>query len=305
MTAILDNSLITRLPRCRGRYLQNEMLCKHTWFGVGGPAEIMFLPQDEQDLSFFLQNRPTDTDICVIGGGSNLLVRDGGISGVVIKLDTPYFKNILVESGTLTCFAGVKNVQLQKTLLQNSLGGLEFICSIPGSIGGLIKTNAGCFGKSISDVLVSARIMTGSGQIKNVHPQDLGLTYRNSSFPQDWIILSVTMRTEKSSADQIRQILLEQKEYRQKKQPYNVKTAGSTFKNPAGQRAWELIKKSGCDSLAVGGARVSEKHCNFLVNDGNATAEDIEKLGDKIVAEVKKHTSVTLEWEVKKMGVRK
>lgn len=302
---LLHKSLISLLPKVKGRYLQNVPLNKHTWFGVGGPAEIMFIPEDSKDLSLFLKQRPLNVPVCIIGGGSNLLIRDGGIRGVVIKLDSPFFKQTKINDNSITCFAGVKNIELQKIFLKNNIGGLEFLCSIPGSIGGSIKTNAGCFGKSVSDVLISATIIDANGDIKEVFPEDLKLSYRNSFFPDDWIILALTLKTQTSPEEEISKILNEQKEYRQKNQPYNARTAGSTFKNPQGLRAWELIKKSGCADLSVGGAKVSEKHCNFLINTGNATAEDIENLANLIIEKVKAKTSITLEWEVKKMGIRK
>lgn len=233
------------------------------------------------------------------------MVRDGGVPGVVIKLDSPYFKQVKINDNTITCFAGLSNADLKKHFLANNIGGLEFLCSIPGRIGGSIKTNAGCFGRCISDVLISADIIDDTGEVKTVYPADLKLSYRNSLFPDDWIIISITLKTEKSTAEQISKTLSEQREYRLLHQPYNEKTAGSTFKNPEGLRAWELIKKSGCADLQVGGAKVSEKHCNFLINTGKASAADIENLGNMIVEKVKQKTSITLEWEVKKMGIGK
>jgi UDP-N-acetylmuramate dehydrogenase len=279
-------------------------LKKYTWFGVGGPAEVMFFPEDAADLSVFLQNKPSDIEACVIGGGSNLLVRDGGIKGVVIKLDSPFFKKIEVSENKIRCYGGVHNTTLKKTLCENQIGGLEFLCSVPGTIGGSVKTNAGCFGKCIGDVLISATVVDHLGKIFEVEAKDLNLSYRESRFPQDWIIVALTFKTEFSPSCDITKILEEHAAYRRSHQPCNVKTAGSTFKNPQGFRAWELIKQAGCDALSVGDAKVSEKHCNFLVNTGNASAEDIEKLGDEIVRRVKEKTSVTLEWEVKKIGVR-
>lgn len=302
---LFHKSITDILPEVRGKYLKHVPLSKHTWFGVGGPAEVMYIPADIQDLSHFLLNRPHNLPLSVIGGGSNLLVRDGGIPGVVIKLDSPYFKQIKINGGSITCFAGLSNIELKKIFLSNNIGGLEFLCSIPGRIGGSIKTNAGCFGKSVGDVLISADIIDDAGEVKTVYPTDLKLSYRSSLFPDDWIIISITLKTEQSSAEQINKILNEQREYRLKNQPYNEKTAGSTFKNPEGLRAWELIKKSGCADLRVGGAKVSEKHCNFLINTGKATAADIENLGNMIVEKVKQKTSITLEWEVKKMGIGK
>lgn len=301
-----EQNLVELLPDVRGVYKKNVPMSKYTWFGVGGAAEVMYIPKDEDDLSLFLKRKPYNLPICVVGGGSNLLVRDGGIAGVVIKLDSKYFKQIHVnEDKTITCFAGVKNIELKKIMLKNELGGLEFLCSIPGVIGGSVKTNAGCFGKSVKDVIVSATIVNGDGEMKTVSVDDLMLSYRNSFFPDDWIITSITFRTEQSSREKIQTLLDEQKQYRMQSQPYNERTAGSTFKNPEGLKAWELIKKAGCCGMVLNGAKVSEKHCNFLINTGKATAEDLENLGEMIVDRVRETTSITLEWEVKKMGISK
>ena len=305
MFNFLRKSLIDILPEIRGKYQKNVNLGKHTWFGVGGPAEVMFHPADIEDLSYFLQKKPYNLPICLIGGGSNILIRDGGIPGVVIKLDAPYFRKITLKDGLLTCGAGVKNAELKKIILENHLGGLEFLCSIPGCIGGSVKTNAGCFGREMKDVIVSAQIMDGQGAIKNISVNDLMLSYRSSFFPDDWIILSLPLQTEPAAADDIKKKLEEQRAYRMKNQPHNAKTGGSTFKNPEGLRAWELIKKSGCADLQVGGAKVSDIHCNFLINTGNATARDIETLGETIIQRVKKCTAITLEWEIKRLGIQK
>lgn len=299
------SSILDILPKVRGKYLLGEPLSKHTWFAVGGPAEVMYLPADIDDLSNFLKWRPYNLPLSVLGGGANLLVRDGGIPGVVIKLDAPAFKTIKIGEGQITLSAGLQNVELKKTLLKHELGGLEFLCSIPGTIGGSVKTNAGCFGKSIKDVLLSAEIIDGEGNVKEVLPQDFKLSYRESLFPEDWIITALTLQTEKTPKQDIQKILDSQKAYRQKNQPYNEKTAGSTFKNPEGLRAWELIKKAGCADLKIGGAKVSEKHCNFLINTGTATAEDLENLGNEIIRRVKEKTSLILEWEIKRIGVGK
>ena len=298
-------SLINILPQVRGKYQKDVPLSKHTWFGVGGPAEVMFHPADAEDLSFFLQNKPYNLPICLIGGGSNLLVRDGGIPGVVIKLDSPAFRKTSLKGNLLTCSAGVKNAELKKIILDNSLGGLEFLCSIPGCIGGSVKTNAGCFGREVKDIIVSAQIMDGQGEIKEIGVKDLMLSYRSSFFPDDWIILSLTLQTEASTPEEIKKKLEEQRAYRLKNQPHNAKTGGATFKNPEGLRAWELIKKSGCAELQVGGAKVSDIHCNFLINTGHATAKDIETLGETIIQRVKQSTAVTLEWEIKRLGIQK
>lgn len=293
------------LPQIRGQYKKNEPMSKHTWFGVGGPAEIMFIPADREDLKHFLTHKPQNVPVTLIGGGSNLLVRDGGIPGVTIKLETKAFRQVEINGLQIKCGAGLRNSELKKILIENSLGGLEFLCSIPGMTGGSIKTNAGCFGREIKDVLIAAEIINSLGEIQSISPKDLNLSYRSSFFPEDWIILSLTLQAEQSTPQDVEAKIQEQKNYRLANQPHNVKTAGSTFKNPEGLRAWELIKKSGCSGLSVGGARVSEKHNNFLINTGNATAEDIERLGENIIARVKQQTAVTLEWEVKRLGRRK
>lgn len=299
------NELVKLLPDVRGKYHCDEPMSKHTWFAVGGPAEVMYFPEDDEDLSWFLKAKPYNLPICVVGGGSNLLVRDGGIPGVVIKLDSPYFKKWVQGEGEITCGAGMRNADLKKIMLENKLGGLEFLVSIPGHLGGAIKTNAGCFGKELKDVLLRATIINGDGEIREVPVADLSLSYRSSLFPDDWIITALTLKVVPQDPEETMKIINEQKNYRLKTQPHNVRTAGSTFKNPEGLRAWELIKTAGCANLHVGGAKVSDKHCNFLVNSGHATAHDIETLGETIVQRVKESTSITLEWEIKRMGIHK
>lgn len=291
--------------KLKGKVLFNEPLSKHTWLGVGGPAEVLFSPFDLEDLCFFLKNKPDNMPVHILGGGSNLLVRDGGIDGVVIKFDAPYFKQIMQKKDCVCCFCGVKNVLLKEFFISNQIGGLEFLCSIPGTIGGLVRTNAGCFGKSLSDVLISAVVMDFDGNIKEVSNADFRFSYRSSNFPKDWIIVSLCLKIEKSTAMQIKEIIEEHQNYRKEHQPYNERTAGSTFKNPEGLSAWRLIKESGCDKLQIGGAKMSEKHCNFMINTGSATADDCEKLGDLIVKKVKEKTGVELVWEIQKIGRKK
>jgi UDP-N-acetylmuramate dehydrogenase len=194
---------------------------------------------------------------------------------------------------------------MKKALIDNGIGGLEFICSVPGKIGGLLRTNAGCFKKNVSDVFVRAHIMNDWGEIYEVEADDFNFSYRSSMFPDNWIILDVTLHGVKTAPEEIKKTLEEQLEYRKAHQPINKKTAGSTFKNPEGLAAWKLIDEAGCRGLKVGDAEVSDMHCNFLINKGNATAEDIEKLGEMIVEQVKEKTAITLEWEVRRMGVKK
>ena len=300
---LFSKNIIDLLPKVRGKYKKSEPLKTHTWFAVGGPAEVMFIPEDIEDLSSFMQKRPHNIPIYVIGGGSNLLVRDGGIPGVVIKLDSPAFKKYQLGENTITCGCGMRNIDLQKIMIKHRFGGLEFLSSIPGAIGGSVKTNAGCYGREAKDVIISAQVVNGEGDISSIPVEDLMLSYRSSFFPEDWIITAITFRTHADTPEHIMEIINDQKNKRMKSQPHNVKTAGSTFKNPEGLKAWELIKKSGCDQLSVGGAKVSEVHCNFLVNTGGATAKDIETLGETIIKQVRDKTSITLEWEIIRVGI--
>ena len=301
----MNTELKNFLSRLKGKVLFDEPLSKHTWLGVGGAAEIMFSPFNAADLSFFLKNKPKELPVYMLGGGSNLLVRDGGIKGVVIKLDSSYFKQISFENGSLRCFGGCPNASLKKALINNASGGLEFLCSVPGTVGGALKSNAGCFGSSVSDVLISADLMAPDGGIKTLQADDFHFAYRQSKIPEAHIILSALFKTFQSTPESIQDILNEQSLYRKTHQPTGEKTAGSTFKNPPNARAWELIKQAGCDTLQVGGAKVSDKHCNFLINTGTATAEDFETLGNTIVQKVKEKTGITLEWEVQITGQKK
>lgn len=297
--------LIEKLPQVKGKYIENALLSKHTWFGVGGPAEVMYIPYDEDDLKSFLLKKPEALPLTVIGGGSNLLIRDGGIIGVVIKLDSPSFKNISVDGETVTVGAGALNSDLKKVMIENKIGGLEFLVSVPGRVGGLLRTNAGCFGVSVSDVLVGAKVMNNWGEVYEVGKDDFNFSYRSSMFPENWIVLEATFKGVKAKVSDIQKTIQEHKKYREANQPINKRTAGSTFKNPEGLSAWKLISDAGCRGLKVGDAEVSDKHCNFLINNGNASAKDIEELGEMIVEKVREKTAITLEWEVRRIGVEK
>ena len=224
--------LVEKLPQVKGKYIENAKLSKHTWFGVGGPAEVMYIPYDEEDLKLFLLKKPEALPLTVIGGGSNLLVRDGGIVGVVIKLDSQSFKNVKVEGTEITVGAGALNSDLKKVMIENKIGGLEFLTSVPGRVGGLLRTNAGCFGASVSDVLVRARVMNDWGEMHEVGKDDFNFSYRSSMFPENWIVLEATFKGVKAKASDIQKTIEEHKKYREANQPINKRTAGSTFKNP-------------------------------------------------------------------------
>lgn len=297
MTEILQN-----LPQVRGEYKINEPLKKYTWLNVGGNADVMFFPKDEEDLQSFLKQNASHLPIFVLGSGSNLLVRDGGISGAVVKLSSPYFASWQLKDDILTVGCGLKNAALKKILLENEIGGLEFICSIPGSIGGLVRSNAGCFGSDLAKVLLKAKVIDGKGNIFEVDAKDFHFAYRHSDFPADWILLQLFLKTEKSSAENIKSLIEQNAAYRKEHQPQNVRTAGSTFKNPENGRAWELIKKVGGCELKIGGAHFSPQHCNFMINDGSASAADLERLGTEVQKRVKEQTGVDLQWEVMVIG---
>lgn len=298
----MENNIINKLPHVAGEYKSNELLKKYTWLNVGGPADVMFFPKDKEDLQKFLLEKPADIDVFVLGSGSNLLVRDGGISGVVVNLKSSSFNKIKIADNIIQCGAGLKNSFLKKIMIENEISGLEFLCSIPGSLGGALRTNAGCFGSEISNVLQSATVIDSAGRIFTVENKDFNFSYRKSDFPSDWIILEVCLKGIKSAKEQIISTIETNAEYRKKNQPQNVRTAGSTFKNPKGYKAWELIKNSGAADFKVGGASMSSKHCNFLINDGTATASDIEHLGNNIINAVKDKYGVELEWEIKIIG---
>ena len=298
-------SIVKMLPKLKGEIREHELLAKHTWFGVGGPAEVMFFPADNDDLREFVRNKPHNLPVFVIGSGSNLLVRDGGIPGVVIKLSSKFYRQWQMDGDKLICGAGMKNAELKKIMTEDNIGGLEFLVSIPGSLGGAIKTNAGCFGRELKDVLAGATVINEEGEELEVSADDFNFGYRCSFFPEGWIVTSMTLKVVPQDAQETLRIIEEQKQYRLKSQPINAKTAGSTFKNPEGLRAWELIKNTKSNELKVGGAAVSDKHCNFLINTGDASAEDIENLGESIIKKVKDETSIVLEWEVKRVGIKK
>ena len=289
------------LPKVRGTYKFNELLNRYTWLNVGGPADVMFFPEDEEDLCDFLRQRNPNDALFVLGGGSNLLVRDGGMAGVVVKLASDDFAKWHIEGNTLYCGAGRLNFSLKKIVAENGLGGLEFLCSIPGTLGGAVRGNAGCFGSEVANVLQTARVVDGSGDIFEVTNADLGFEYRHSAFPADWIVLEVGLRFEKTDTAEATRIIAQNDEYRRTHQPQGIKTAGSTFKNPEGMAAWRLIKEAGGDTLVFGGAKLSAQHCNFLHNEGKSAA-DIEQLCAAVQKAVREKCGVELEPEVKTVG---
>ncbi len=295
--------LIDRLPKVRGKLREGAQLAKVTWFQVGGPADVMFRPADEADLADFLKGKPDDMPVTVIGVGSNLLVRDGGIRGVVIRLGRP-FTDAVIKDGDLHVGAGALDLNVAQVAQQSGIAGLEFLSGIPGTIGGALRMNAGAYGSEIKDVLISATAIDGKGIKHTVTPDEMGMSYRHCDLPEDWIFTSAILRGTAGDPDEIAKRMDEIQQARAGSQPIKSRTGGSTFANPVPERAWEVIDAAGCRGLTIGGAQMSEQHCNFMINTGNATALDLEQLGDEVRKRVKEHSGVELRWEIRRIGER-
>lgn len=300
-------SLLSRLPAVRGRLTEQADLARITWFRVGGPAEAMFRPADSDDLAAFLCGCPDDVPVTVIGVGSNLLVRDGGVPGVVIRLGRG-FAEIHAEGDIIVAGAAALDINVARVAYDQGLAGLEFLSGIPGTVGGAVRMNGGAFGGEIKDVLIDAMALDGSGVQHTLTRDQLGFTYRHSRLPEDWIVTAARFQGRTGERAAISARMDEIRATREESQPVRVRTGGSTFKNPEqpearGRKAWQLIEAAGCRGLTRGGAMVSEKHCNFLINTGSATAADIEALGEEVRRRVLQDSGVTLEWEIRRIGV--
>jgi UDP-N-acetylmuramate dehydrogenase len=294
-------SLIERLPPVRGRYSEDASLAGITWFRVGGPAEVMFRPADRDDLLAFLAEKPADVPVTVIGVGSNLLVRDGGIPGVTLRLGRG-FADIEREGHDILCGAAALDLNVAKAAKLAGIAGLEFLSGVPGTIGGAVRMNAGAYGKEIKDVLVWADATGPGGEVTRLSAADLDFAYRRSALPADWICLGARLAGQPGAPEEIARRIEEIQQQRSQSQPLRSRTGGSTFKNPPNHKAWELIEQAGCRGLTRGGAMVSEKHCNFLINRGDATAADLEALGEEVRARVERSAGITLEWEIRRIG---
>lgn len=290
------------LPPVRGTYAENAPLKVLVWFRAGGNAEILFRPADADDLATFLAAKNTDTRISVIGVGSNLLVRDGGIPGVVVRLPGAFGK-IVVEGKRIRAGAAALDAAVARQAAEAGIAGLEFLRGIPGTIGGALRMNAGCYGREIKDIFVEATAIDGRGNRHVLKAADMGFVYRKSQVPEDFIFVEALFEGEAGDAAEIKARMNALVEQRESTQPVKSRTGGSTFKNPPGHKSWQLIDEAGCRGLVRGGAQVSEKHCNFLINTGDATAADIESLGEEVRARVKAKSGIDLEWEIKRVGV--
>lgn len=290
------------LPPVRGTYAENAPLKDLVWFRAGGNAEILFRPADADDLAAFLYAKPVELRVTVIGVGSNLLIRDGGIPGVVIRLPAS-FGRIAVEGMRLRAGAAALDAAVARAAADAGIAGLEFLRGVPGTVGGALRMNAGCYGRELKDVFVEATALDARGEFHLLTATGMGFSYRECSIPEDWIFVEAVLEGSLDAPEAVRARMNALVEQREATQPVKAKTGGSTFKNSHGAKAWELIDRSGCRGLCRGDAQVSEKHCNFLINAGNATAADLEALGEEVRARVKAKTGVLLEWEIKRVGV--
>jgi len=290
----------------RGRMAVNQALAPFTWFKVGGPAQVLYTPADEDDLAYFLQNLPDEVAVTQIGLGSNLIVRDGGIAGVTIRLGGRAFGEVEILDGSrVRVGAAMPDQMFAKRLADAGIAGMEFFCGIPGSIGGALRMNAGAHGGETKDVLIEARGIDRHGNICAFSNADMGFSYRHSEAPQDVIFTSALFQGRPDEPDAIRTRMEEITRKREESQPIRERTGGSTFANPKPQSAWQVVDAAGCRGLIVGDAQVSEMHCNFLINRGNATAADIESLGEEVRRRVKAHSGVELRWEIRRVGVER
>jgi UDP-N-acetylmuramate dehydrogenase len=299
--AVPAGHLIDRLPPVRGRLSAQAPLAPLTWFRVGGPAEVLFRPADADDLAAFLAACPADVAVTVIGVASNLLVRDGGVRGVVVRLP-PAFAAIATDGDRVLAGAAALDLTVARTAMEAGIGGLEFLAGIPGTIGGAVRMNGGAYGREIKDVIVSAQGIDRRGRRLTLDPAMLGLTYRHSGFGADVIVTAAVLRGEPGDPTAIGAAIERIQQARADSQPVRARTGGSTFANPDGAKAWELIDRAGCRGLTVGGAQVSEKHCNFLLNTGCATAADLEMLGEEVRRRVRETSGVELRWEIRRIG---
>ena len=293
--------LIGRLPPVRGHLAANAPLDRETWFRVGGAAEVLFRPADRDDLIEMLREMPKGTPVTVIGLGSNLLVRDGGVRGIVVRMGRE-MAGIDVDGDRVSAGAGAPDPAVAAAARDAGLAGLEFLSGIPGTIGGALRMNAGAYGGDMKDILECCEAVDPEGEVHRLSPGDMGFGYRHCGIPEDWIFTGAVMRGTPGDRKAIAARMAEIRQSREASQPMRTRTGGSTFRNPNGHTAWQLVDEAGCRGLACGGARVSEKHTNFLINTGDATAGDLEGLGEEIRARVKAGSGIDLHWEIRRIG---
>lgn len=297
-------ALMANMPQLRGRLVANQPLASFTWFRAGGPAQAFFTPADEDDLAYFLEHLPSDIPLTLIGAGSNMIIRDGGVPGVVMRLAGKAFTEVTVEDNyCIRAGAAVPDVKVARAAAEAGIAGLSFFRGIPGSIGGALRMNAGAHGGEVTDVLIEARGLDRQGRGHTFTHADMGFSYRHSTAPADIIFTQALFQGRPGVPAEILAEMDEITAAREAAQPIKEKTGGSTFKNPPGNKAWQLVDAAGCRGLIVGDAQVSPMHCNFLINRGNATSADIENLGEEVRRRVKETSGVELEWEIKRIGI--
>jgi UDP-N-acetylmuramate dehydrogenase len=299
--AVAEPKLIDRLPKVRGRLSEGSLLSAVTWFRVGGPAEVLFKPAGIEDLAQFLKQKPSDVPVTVIGVGSNLLVRDGGIEGVVVRLGRG-FTDIRATGTTLSAGAGALDLNVALSARDAGIGGLEFLSGIPGTIGGALRMNAGAYESDVSQVFVNADVLDATGTLHRLSKAEMSFTYRHSGVAEDWIFVGGAFEGHADDPKAVHTRIQDIQTKREESQPIRARTGGSTFVNPIGHKAWKLIDDAGCRGLRKGDAMVSDKHCNFLINTGNASAADIESLGEEVRRRVRDRSGIELVWEIKRIG---
>jgi UDP-N-acetylmuramate dehydrogenase len=290
------------MPAFRGRLLPNQSLAELTWFRVGGPAQVLVMPEDEGDLAYFLTRLAPEIPVTVIGLGSNLIVRDGGVPGVVIRLGRGFGDTVIERGERVRAGAAVPDVKVARVAQEAGIAGLAFLRGIPGAIGGALRMNGGAYGGETKDVLIEARGVDRKGNVAVWRNADMHYSYRHCGAPEDLIFTQALFQGRPGDRDQIAAEMDKITGSREATQPIKSRTGGSTFKNPPGRKAWQLIDAAGCRGLVVGDAQVSELHCNFLINRGGASAADIETLGETVRTRVKENSGVELEWEIKRIG---
>jgi UDP-N-acetylmuramate dehydrogenase len=296
--------LKANMPQLRGRLLPDQSLAELTWFRVGGPAQTLFMPEDEADLAYFLAQLPADIPVTTIGLGSNLIVRDGGIAGVVVRLGRGFSEIKTEPNNRVRAGAAVPDVRVARAAQEAGIAALAFMRGIPGAVGGALRMNGGAYGGETKDVLVSARAVDRAGRLCELSNADMHYSYRHCGAPEDLIFTEALFQGVAGDPQAIAAEMDKITESREATQPIKTRTGGSTFKNPAGAKAWQLIDAAGCRGLRVGDAQVSELHCNFLINLGHASATDIETLGETVRGRVREHSGVDLEWEIKRVGLK-
>ena len=302
-TIVGRRALVTSLPPVRGRLTKGAALAPLVWFKAGGAAEWLFEPKDADDLSAFLAALDPAVPVMALGLGSNLIVRDGGVPGVVVRLGKAFAHVERLDDVSLRCGGGASGILVSSTARDAGIGGVEFLRSIPGTVGGFVRMNGGAYGREVKDVLVEADVVLRSGERVTLRLDDLGYTYRHSALPDGAVVVSATFRGVPADLLTVQAEMDRIAAAREASQPLRSKTGGSTFKNPEGHKAWALVDAAGCRGLRRGDAQVSEKHCNFLLNLGSACSADIEGLGEEVRDKVKAQSGVTLEWEIQRVGV--